>query len=567
MVAYWIQTIFFMIASVGALLLGLDRLSKNVTKLAHKGLKNLFNKTSKHALMGVGIGAIVTVIMQSSAATTVMVVGFVNTGMMTLLQATSIIMGANIGTTITAQLAALNSFDFGAYAVVMCGIGVFVTNLGKNEKIKTLGRTLSGFGLLFLGLKCMDLAINAQYEGSFVVKDAISNLLAGIDGSFAPVILFVLGIILTAAVQSSALITTVIITLAGTGIYIGAGTSATELNNNVLFLILGTNIGTCVTALISSIGAQTNAKRASIIHLLFNLFGSLIFILILIFWKDFMADTFVSWFKDKPATQIAMFHTAFNIVTTLIFLPFSKVFVKVSEFLIKDKDKENEIGFSYVDERMIRTPSVATHQVRKELGLLYMKAAQILNISFDAFLKRDDSKREEVIKGNEELDKMNEKIMGYLVKLADSRFVVYEDECTVSIFHNVLSDILRIGEIGDNVCKYTHQMIEENLEFSDEVFLQLGFYKTKINSLFEKSDEVFLTKNIEKTKQVDEIEDEIDEMRKQLIADHFTRLTNGECKPENSGVYVNLVNNLERAADHMTYIAHSVEAAKNQAQR
>ena len=564
MVAYWIKTVFFMIASVGALLLGLDRLSKNVTKLAHKGLKKLFNKTSKYSIIGVGIGALVTVIMQSSAATTVMVVGFVNTGIMTLTQATSIIMGANIGTTITAQLAALNSFDFGAYVIVFCGIGVFITNLGKKEKTKTLGRTLSGLGLLFLGLKCMDLAINATFDGELVVKNAISNVLAGIDGSFAPVILFFLGIALTAAVQSSALITTVIITLTGAGIYIGAGGDATALNNNVLFLILGTNIGTCVTALISSIGAQTNARRASMIHLLFNLFGSIIFIIILIIFKDFMAATFGTWFAS-PATQIAMFHTVFNLLTTLIFLPFIKVFVKLSTLLVKDKDEKEDLSFTYMDERMIRSPSVAVHQVRKELSLLYMKAVQTLNVSMDAFLARDDSKREEVKNANNELDTMNERIMGYLVKLANSSFVVYEDECTVSIFHNVLSDILRIGEIGDNICKYTHQMIEDNLEFSDNVFLQLGFYRSKINSLFEKSDEVFLTKNIEKIKEVDIIEDQIDNMRKELISDHFERLARGECKNENSGVYVNLVNNLERAADHMTYIAQSVEAAKNQA--
>ena len=562
MVQYWIQTIFFMLASIGALLLGLDMLSKNVTKLFSKGLKKLFNKTSKNKLIGVGIGALVTVIMQSSAATTIMVVGFVNTGIMTLFQATTIIMGANIGTTITAQLAALNSFDFGAYAIVFCGIGVFINMLSKKEKTKTLGTALAGLGLLFLGLQCMDLAINSTYNGEFIVKNDISNILASIDGTFAPIILFVLGILLTAAVQSSALITTIIITLAGAGIYIGAGNDATMLNNNVLFLILGTNIGTCVTALISSIGASPNAKRASIIHLLFNTLGALIFIIILVIFDKFMEVTFASWFAS-PATQLAMFHTAFNLICTLLFLPFTKMFVKLSELIIKDKDVEEQTT-SYIDDRLIKSPSVALHQVRKELGLMYTKATQLLNTALDAFLQKDDSKHDIINQGNNELVNLNEKVTGYLVKLANED-LVFEDECTVSAFHNVLSDILRIGEIGDNICKYSEQMNQDNLEFSDIVFLQLGFYKVKINNLYEKSDEVFLTKNLEKLEEVDKIEDEIDQMKKELIADHFERLAKGECKNENSGVYVNLVNNLERAADHMTYIAHSVSDAANQA--
>lgn len=562
MVAYWIQTIFFMIASVGALLLGLDRLSHNVTKLASKGLKKLFNKTSKNKLMGVGIGAGTTVIMQSSAATTIMVVGFVNMGIMTLNQAVSIIMGANIGTTITAQLAALNSFDFGAYAIVLCGVGVFMTNLSKKEKIKTLGRTLSGFGLLFLGLKCMDLAINSTYEGSFVVKEGISSVLSNIDGTLAPLILFGLGILLTALVQSSALITTVIITLAGAGIYIGAGADATALNNNVLFLILGTNIGTCVTALISSIGTSTNARRASMIHLLFNSFGALIFIIILLVWKGFMANTFCKIFSS-PATQIAMFHTVFNIVCTLIFLPFSDLFVKISEFLVKDKEVDSK-GLSYIDERMIISPTVALHQVRKELSLLFLKANQALNISLDAFLQKDDSKKEKIDETNEKMEGLANDITNYLVKIANGHLSL-EDEATVSLFHNVLSDILRIGEIADNICKYTKQMITDELEFSDSVFLQLGFYKSKINSLYEKCDETFLTKNFDKISEVDEIEEQVDNMRKELIDDHFDRINKGLCKNSSSSVYVNLVNNLERAADHMTFIAHSVEEARSQA--
>ena len=575
MVSYVIETILFMVAAIGALLLGFELLSSNVTKLFHSQLKKLFNKTSKNDLIGVGIGAAATAIVQSSGATTVMVVGFVNTGIITLQQATALIMGANIGTTITAQLASLSSFDFGAYAISLAGIGAFITMLAKKERTKTLGSALSGFGILFLGLECMSLAISNEIDAQIaidmglesrqVVKQFITQILSSdvvSSGIAAPFILFILGIILTALVQSSSLITTIVISLTAAGIYIGAGPGSTTLTNNVLFLILGTNIGSCVTALISSIGTSTNAKRASIIHLLFNTLGSVIFMILLFIYKDFMVDTFGKWFVE-PASQIAMFHTFFNVTCTLIFLPFIKVFVKVSTALVKDKKVKESNELVYLDERLFTTPSVAVHQVRKELALMYSKSIAILNKSIDAFLTRNTEIRPEVDKANEELEYTNKQIIEFMVKLTNEN-LVFEDECTLSAFHRTLNDILRIGEIGENICKYTKSMSNHNLEFSPTVMVQISEFKDKINLLYAKTDEVFLTKNLDKLAEADLIEEEVDQMRKSLIDDHFDRLNRNECKPQNSGVYVNLVNNLERAADHMIYIAYSVKDAKEQ---
>ena len=568
MVGYWIETIIFMFASIGALLLGFELLSSNITKLCHSSLKKLFNKTQNNAIIGVGIGAIATAIMQSSGATTVMVVGFVNTGLISLAQATALIMGANIGTTITAQLAALSSFDFGAYAIITAGLGAFITMLGKKDRTKTIGNALTGFGVLFLGLECMSLAIkNPDSNGNLVVYETIKNLLANINGTGAWIILFLLGIVLTALVQSSSLITTIIISLVATGIYIGAGEDATHLTNNVLFLILGTNIGSCVTALISSMGAGTNAKRASIIHLLFNTFGSVMFAILLLIWPSFMEDTFVKWFNGEGAvsTQIAMFHTFFNVTCTLIFLPFVKVFVKVSNALVREKQtKKDTHRLIYIDDRILTTPSVAVHQVRKELALMYSKSVEALNISIDAFLNKDNEKRDVVDEKIEELEITNKLIIEFMVKVTNQN-LAFEDECTLSSFHRTLNDILRIAEIGDNVCKYTNYMVKHELEFSPNVMVHLGFMKNKINDLYAQTDEIFLTKNLNKIHLADAIEEEIDQMRKDLIDDHFDRLNRGECKPQNSGVFVNLVNNLERAADHMIYIAYSVKEAFEQA--
>lgn len=570
MTIYIIETILFLLAGIGALLIGFEMLSHSITMIFHSQLKKLFNKTSTNAIIGVLIGVAATVIIQSSSATTIMVVGFVNTGIINLFQATSIIMGANIGTTITAQIASLSgggsAFDFGAIALGLTGIGAFVTMFSKKEKIKTIGNMLAGLGLLFLGLECISLSIGREYNNVPVIKEAIQSVLANnfvSNSAIAPLLLFLLGIILTGLTQSSSLITSIVIMFAVNGIYIGAGPDATSLNNNVLFLILGTNIGTCVTAMISSMGASFNAKRASVIHLLFNVAGSLLFAILLLVVPKFMTSTFAKWF-DSAGTQIAMFHTFFNVTCTLVFLPFIKVFVKLATAIVPEKADTDEQLLQYIDKRLFGTPSIAVHQVRKELALMYSKSLNNLNIALDGFLNKNVEVRPQVDKINEELEEANKEVIEFMVKL-NAQQLVMEDEATLSAFHRTLNDILRIGEIAENICKYTKQTVNNNLEFSPNVMLNVGFMKNKINYLYEKTDEIFMTKNLDKLPEADKIEEEIDLMRKQLIEDHMDRLKRHECSPQNSGVYVNLVNNMERAADHMIYIAYSVKEAKDQA--
>ena len=313
-----LNLIFKMLSSLGALLIGFKMLSENIEKLATNRLKKLFNKTSNNKLAGVGIGIVTTAIVESSAATTVMVVGLVNAGAMSLYQAAAVIMGANIGTTVTAQIVALQSFNFGDFAIILTFIGIAMATFIKRDGIKTLGLALAGLGLVFFGLGFLKeamLELNTEYEGIQKLLKSISN----------PFVLLLIGTAFTALVQSSTAITTILISMAAAGIVIG-GTG-----NGILFVILGTNIGTCVSALISSVGANSNAKRASFIHLLFNMFGALVFFIFLVSYKGFMEDTFASWFNGHPETQIAMFHTFFNITCTLIFLPLTNLFVWISK--------------------------------------------------------------------------------------------------------------------------------------------------------------------------------------------------------------------------------------------
>lgn len=534
------EILMMFIAGVGTFLIGCKLLSDNIEMLANKGIRNLFNKSSKNKLVGVGIGTVATAVVQSSAATTVMVVGLVNAGVMTLFQATTIIMGANIGTTITAQIVALKSLPISEIAMSLAAIGIFITMLAKKKKFKILGFALGGLGLIFVGLEFMSEAI-AQLETD-VINDLLSNL-------SNPFLLLLFGIITTAIMQSSSAVTSIIITMTAGGLVIGNG------GNDVLFVILGTNIGTCVTTLLSSIGASTNGRRASIIHLMFNLFGSCIFTIILLLWPGFMDNVLAKAFS-LPSTQIAMFHTLFNVVCTAIFLPFTNIFVKLSQLIIKDK-KEEPIKIINMDERMLQYPSVALGQITKEMSRMTYEAVNILNISIDDFLKKNDDNTEMIRNTNEKLELMNKEIISYLVNISNAQ-VSYGEEKMISSFHHNLNDIMRIAELADNVTKYTANVLKDGLEFSSSVIQEIDNMKDLINELYRLTDLTFNSRKLDLMDDINKVEDQIDTMRSTLVKDHLERLKKGKCQPQCSGVFINLVNNLERAADHLTYIAQSV---------
>ncbi len=328
----YFTAILGLLAGLGALLIGFKMMSENMEKIASGGLKKMFSSVSKSKLAGVGIGAGATAIVQSSSATTVMIVGFVNVGIMSLSQATAMIMGCNIGTTITAHLAAIASleFDFIQIATILAVVGIFMDMLAKKDGVKTVGLILAGLGLVFIGLDGMGNAMS-------VFKDSpeIRYALEVVDNPF---LLLLIGLGVTAIIQSSSATTSIVIAMAASGLIIG--TSSTS----VLYLVLGTNIGTCVTALLSSIGASRNALRACLIHLMFNVFGSVIFFILIAVWDAIVApfganfmDMTIGAIFPLPETQIAVFHTLFNVVCTAIFLPISELFVKLSGIIVPER--------------------------------------------------------------------------------------------------------------------------------------------------------------------------------------------------------------------------------------
>lgn len=544
----YVLSVVSLLAGLGAFLFGFKVLSDNIEKLATNRLRGWFDKTGKSRLAGVGIGTAVTAIIQSSSATTVMVVGFVNAGIMSLFQATTVIMGANIGTTITAYIASMAEIPLIEFVTALTCVGIFMNMLCKSEKTKTIGLMLTGLGLVFLGLEYMSGAMSIYRDST-----AFKSFLTTVDNPF---VLLLIGVIFTAIVQSSSAVTSLIIVMVMQGLVIGNG------GNDVLFLVLGSNIGTTITAILSSIGANTNAKRASLIHLMFNVFGAFLFTIFLLCWPGFMDSTLNAWFPGQAASglRIALFHTFFNVVCTCIFLPMTNLFVKISCKIISDKkDKNRPAGDAVLlDERFIQTPAVAVNQANKAATRMAELAMQSLRTAFEGFVAGDETKKEQVDELNARVADMEKRIVAYLIKISASDLSL-NDERLISSIHHSTSDIIRISELADNITKYTRNCKHDGIEFSQGVIRSLQDMYAKIEDLYGKTLDVFDKKDITAIKAVDAVEDTVDAARKEMIKDHIRRLNEGKCKPASSSVFINLVGNLERAADHLTYVAHAFD--------
>ncbi|MBR2371836.1 MAG: Na/Pi cotransporter family protein [Clostridia bacterium] len=536
-----ITNILMLLAGLGVFLVGMNMMSGSMEKLANTSLRSLLNSVTNNRIKGVGVGAGMTVIIQSSSATTVMTVGFVNAGILTLTQAVPIIMGANIGTTITAQLAALQSFDITTWLMLLSFIGAFMTILAKKDKTKTLGAILAGLGMLFIGLDIMSDAMRVMRDAPFFQEtlQTITN----------PILLLVIGALFTALIQSSSAATGIIVSMAAAGIAIGGG------GNAVLYVILGTNIGTCVTALLSSIGANANGKRASLVHLMFNVIGSVAFMIMLVLWPSFFEVTFQTWFPGAPATQIAMFHTVFNVITTLILLPLSNVLVKVAQMLIKDKADDKEVmRCKFIDDRFLETPAIAVAQSVKEVTNAIMVAQEALNLSINAFTSKDYSKLDEVELYRKQLKFYSSSITKYIIKVSNKK-VAYADEKTLGMIHHALTDVDRLSELAENIRRYCRTVEETGLSFSPAVMDEIKHMQSVLDDQFAAVVDVFEYRVASRLPEIEAREDIVDNCKKSLLDAHIKRLNEGECKIESSSVFINLVGNLERVGDHLAKIA------------
>ena len=526
-----------LLAGTGVFLVGVHLLTSNIEQLATGKIKELFGRTADKRLVNVGIGAATTALIQSSGVTTVLIVGFVNVGVISLYQAAAMIMGANIGTTVTAQIAALSAFPITTYIQTLVFAGMMMSMVCKRDDMKKTGLILSGLGLVFVGLSLM--------------SDSMKSSQAAVQGLFEtvtnPFLLLLAGVLLTALVQSSSATTSIIIAMSVAGLTVGTG------GNEVLYIILGTNIGSCVTALMSSVTAGANARRAGLIHLMFNTVGSVIFFTLLLCWPDFMDLTFRRWFP-AAATQIAMFHTFFNVTCTVLFLPFCGWFVKASQRLIPEE--EVQAPESYLDERMLYSPSLAVSQLERELLRLSDTAMEAFRTAYRSFDEKDKSLIEPTHQLIDEANVISQGMVSYLIRLSARSELA--EERSISNLHDHLGDIMRIAEIADNFTKYTQKCIKQNLDFSDSVKEELRGMVGRVEELYILTKEAIVEKDTRLLPRIDRVEDQVDGLRKRLIDSHIQRLNQGACKAESSGVFINLVSNLERMGDHLTYIAHTI---------
>lgn len=540
------SSVILLLVGLGVFLLGFKFLGDSIEKLSASKMRALFHKAAGNRFAGVGIGALATAIVQSSSVTTVMVVGFVNAGVMTLTQAAAVIMGANIGTTITGWLVWLNQFNVMMYAMLLTLIGLVMTMVTKNNKVNTAGTLIASLGLVFVGLEIMSGSMAGVAKEPFV-EDALTSVTN-------PLLLLLIGAGITAIVQSSSAVTSVLIVMAQNGLLIGGG------GNGILFVILGTNIGTCITAVLSSIGANTNAKRACLYHLMFNVIGSIIFLIVFWIWGGFYDDVLMQWFHNDT-TCITFFHTMFNVICTCLYLPFIKYLVKLTEIMIPDRKKKSKVqsGEGFMDKRLLVTPSLALGQLVKQTTYTAGVAIKCLNNAVAGFIAKNDSKLDDMTADVNKVGELSREITDYLLEIS-AMDISLNEEKLVNVLHRDNIDVVRIADIAENIVGYTHKAIDETLTFSEVVKHDLNRLMSLINEQYELVVNIVENNDLLKIKQSDEIEREIDATKKRLLDEHIERMSRGECNAENNSLFVSLISNLERVGDHLSLMAHSVEA-------
>lgn len=534
-----VKAVLVTLGGLGVFLFGMKILGDYLQNAAGDKIKNMLGKVGNNRFAAVGIGTAVTAVIQSSSATTVMVVGFVNAGIMTLFQATGIIMGANIGTTITAQIVALSVLPVTEFFVMLTGIGFFLTMISK-PKVKTAGMIIAGFGMIFSGLYIMSAAMNTVSE-----MEQIRNLFAAADDPF---LLFFIGLAITGIVQSSSATTGILITMAGSGLV---------TLRAALFATLGINIGTCVTALLAGIGANANAKRASVIHLLFNCFGSLVFFILCYFAP---VDKWLAAAFPEIETQIAMFHTFFNVITTLVLVWFIKPLVKLATLMVPERKKKAEVSpLKFADERLLSSPAVALGQVRRELMRMLDEAYANLTLSLQAITEVDLTRQGEFDSRDRGIMDSKSALVKYLILLSDTEPGV-EAETEIATYHKTISDIDRIADLSQNVMEFTLALKENSARISEKGRAELEEMRAALDALKAGVEEEFERKDISLAGEIEALEQKVDEMYLKMEEGHLARMRSGECTAFTATIYIPLINNLERIGDHLFNIFRGMKS-------
>lgn len=538
-----------LLGGIGVFLYGMKLMGDSLEMVAGNEIKRMFAKISNKKLIGVGIGTVTTAVVQSSAAIIVMSMGFVNSGLMSLTQAITISYGANIGTCVTALIVAVGVGGFADVQLTvifaaLAGVGALMIMFTKKDKVKKIGGIITGLGMIFVGLSVMTSSMSI-----FSQSDKISAFLAKISN---PALLLLFGILFTALIQSSSAVSGIVITMV-------ASIPALLQFDQALYIILGSNIGTCITSLIAAIGTNTNAKRAAVINVFYKTVGVIIFGILSI-WVPF--GKMFSIFK-APALQVAMFHLFFNVVATVIFFPFTNLMVKASEKIMPEKKKpvdENEPHLYFLEERLLRTPPVAVAQLKNEIENM----AEIAKSNFDkcmdaVMVGKVSDVIDEIAKNEKCLNFLNREITKYLVKLSQVD-LSEDDKLLISTSYHTVSDIERIGDYAENISEYAEKMEADKLTFSPKAISEIQTLKATITNLYDEVMKTYKEDTLDYIDKVNEYEESVDRQKEEMGEHHIERMNKGECTPEVGAIYLSLSSNAERVADHMTNVAYAVRS-------
>lgn len=565
-----LNSAFFILGGIAVFMVGMNMMGTSLENAAGKSMRRLMAKATKNRFLGVGTGAAVTAIVNSSAATTVMIVGFVNVGLMTLAQAAPVIMGANIGTTISAFIMALSSaggaFSVASVFALVAFVGFVITLVAKKDKLKRIGSIFIGVGLIFVGLDVMSSAVSTLTTSYTVDANGVvtkNEIASAIEKMFVAIgnqkptlsweipVLFILGAALTAAMQSSAALTAIVISLASGNLI------SLQM---AMCIILGANVGTCLTSLISSVGASVNAKRTAMVHLLFNVAGCIIFIWPVAFAGKYIADFLGSFIADTE-WQIAIFHMIFNIFTTAMLLPFVKHLVKLACLIVPEKSGSAAKTEEYerLDKRLLKTPAIAVGQVRKELLSMGNLAFTNYKLSVDMLLSGDLAQKTDFESTEKAINDYNSFISSFLVKLSLQE-LAESDEKKVSSFYHVASDIERIGDYAENIVEYAEEMVKNGAQFSEHAKQEILEMDLHLTELYKLVTVTFKEYTLKYVNDVEREEQATDDVCKHMQEKHLERMTEGRCTAAAGAIYLQLALNMERIGDHMHNVANSVKS-------
>ena len=546
--------ILTLIAGIGVFLVACKMLSASLESASSAGLKRLFAKMGNNKWLGVGIGTVGTAAIQSSGAVTVMVIGFVNVGIMSLAQAATVIYGANIGTTVTAQIVALGMFGSNSISTTVvfsafAGIGVFLSMAAKSEKWKQWGGVLTGFGLLFVGLHTMSDAMD-----DFAALDAVKQFLARIGN---PLLLVLIGTLLTALIQSSSVLTSIAITMVFSGLI--------SLNQGI-YLTMGSNIGSCVVALIAGMGSSQNAKRTALIHLIFNVMGVTLFLCIALVLRlvssgeASFGSLFERFIPHAPQMQLAMFHTVFNVCTMLVALPLTeKLVAMVCHFIPERIEQKSDDAprLYFLDETMLHTPAMAVRQLKAEIENMGALAHDNFRRAIHIVTTLDFSELEKFRKTENELNFLNSELTRYVAMLSAKLLNETDSKFLSSSVKNA-SDLERIGDYAENIVEYAESLQIQNATFSEPAVLEIKEMEQKIGALYHEIKKAYHDLDLTALDNAYQIEEQIDSFTETMEAQHIQRLVAGQCTPQVGAEYISLAQNAERVADHFINVGKSI---------